>query len=283
MYNLLVMPNDDCTYWEKNESQWILPCWSRARVPDRKDYDSLRYHPCLFTYELPYARPVVVGHIGKIVDMRYPEIKYQFDDKIEIRRDCLADLGFEIGVDNTRTRWTVKNVDLWEVVARSRKQTSNLHPPPSVTEMERVWGEGYLWKPRVFLSHKAAYHRNVSQVASRLESAGCTCFVAHEDIRPGAEWHDEIIRALETMEVFVGFITTDFHGGGWPDQEVGYAYCRGIPKVFLKLERSDPRGMVGGEQALTANWHDAGDKLVEHLRMREVILKPRQRELGPWR
>ena len=275
MYNLLVMPVDDPAYWQRNESLWIQPSWSQKRLPDRTDWEALRLLHCLFTYEL--KKPVVVGHIGKIVDMQFPQIRYQLEDRIEINRNCLRDLGFEPG-DEHRTQWTVKDVDLYEIVTKWRRQEDNGRPSPTEAEMRRVWGDDYLFKPRVFLSHRASYRRNVSQVSDLLERAGYTCFVAHEDIHPGTKWHDEIIHTLDTMDVFVGFITEDFHAGGWPDQEVGYACQRGIPKVFLKLGPFDPRGMVSGEQALTVTWDDAGAKLMEHLRTEDVIPSYPRRE-----
>ena len=48
------------------------------------------------------------------------------------------------------------------------------------------------------------------------------------------------------MDIFIGFVTDDFHGGGWPDQEVGYAYQRGVPRVFVKLGGAGPY-RYGGE------------------------------------
>ena len=76
---------------------------------------------------------------------------------------------------------------------------------------------------------------------------------------------------MDTMDIFIGFVTDDFHGGGWPDQEVGYAFQRGVPRVFVKLWGTDPMGMVGREQALRADWDSAGNDIIAHLKQAGVL------------
>ena len=132
--------------------------------------------------------------------------------------------------------------------------------------MNRVWGDGYRGNPLVFLSHRAAYKRQVSVVKEQLEDQGFRCFLAHEDVAPTTIWQNEIVNALSTMDIFVGFVTDDFHRGGWPDQEVGYAYQRGVLRVFVKLGDADPIGMVGREQALRTDWDRTGHAIIEHLK-----------------
>jgi len=73
------------------------------------------------------------------------------------------------------------------------------------------------------------------------------------------------------MDLFVGFVTDDFHRGGWPDQEVGYAYQRGVPRVFVKLGAIDPVGMAAREQALTTSWERAGREIVAHLKRADIL------------
>ena len=273
MYNLFVMFDDGTNYWETNQDEWVdHPFRGTGRSPERKDWDELRRYPCLFTYELknPSGHTehglVVPGHIGEINDVRGNAIKYLLEDTIEISREGLADLGFEIG-DEHRSQWTVKkNIDLYKTLNKWLREKLNTRPLITEEEKRRVWGDEYLSKTRVFLSHRAQYRSKVAQVRQQLEHAGYACFVAHEDIQPTTMWHNEIIHALDTMEIFIGLITDDFHDGGWPDQEVGYSYQRLIPRVFLRLGQCDPRGMVAREQALRCTWDNAGRKLVEYLR-----------------
>ncbi len=73
------------------------------------------------------------------------------------------------------------------------------------------------------------------------------------------------------MDVFVGFVTDDFHGGGWPDQEFGYACHRDVPRVFVKLQGTDPVGMVAREQALMTNWECAGQEIIAHMKQAGIL------------
>jgi len=164
------------------------------------------------------------------------------------------------------------DIEWFEVTTRWLHQAANVAVVLTGEEMNRVWGEGRRRKKLVFLSHRATCRRQVAQVRKELETQGLICFVAHEDVTPSKRWHDEILNALNTMDVFVGFVTHDFHsGGGWPDQEVGYACQRGVPRVLVKVEGADPVGMVAREQALTTGWESAGQAIIAHLK-REGIL-----------
>lgn len=152
-----------------------------------------------------------------------------------------------------RTHWAVKDVDLFEVTTRLLHREGNGPVVLSGEEMNRVWGRDRTGKKLAFLSHRAAYRGQVAQVREYLEKHGLRCFVAHEDVNPSTIWQNEILNALNTMDVFIGFLTCDFHGGGWPDQEVGYAYQREVPRVFAKLEGADPLGMVAREHAMATS------------------------------
>ncbi len=117
----------------------------------------------------------------------------------------------------------------------------------------RVWGNrGY----RVFLSHKAEVKKEAAELKSRLELFGAGCFVAHEDIHPTKEWQDEIENALTSMDAFVALLTSEFHNSLWTDQEVGFALCRAVPIIAVKLGR-DPYGFIGKFQALACDWDAA--------------------------
>ena len=73
------------------------------------------------------------------------------------------------------------------------------------------------------------------------------------------------------MELFIGLVTDDFHEGSWTDQEIGYACQRGVTRIFVKLGRCNPSGMVAKEQALVADWSNAADRIIDHLVQLEVL------------
>ncbi len=124
---------------------------------------------------------------------------------------------------------------------------------------KRIWGnQGF----RLFLSHKAEIKKKATDLKTRLEQFGVSCFVAHEDIRPTKEWLDEIESALFSMDAFFALMTDGFHDSDWTDQEVGVAFGRGVPIVSFKLGK-DPYGFIGKFQALSCSWDVAPKEIVK--------------------
>ena len=291
MYNLLKLPSQSQDEWEENQGRLYDISLLKDRVleytdeaieqqftgKDGADFDALKELPCLFTYE----GLEVMGSIGRVGEVRSNsqrfEIVYTLPNiypKIVMNEERVFEalgMGPNRSFERHRTHWAVKDVDLFEVTTRLLFEAGNVPVVPPPEDMNRVWGNGYKGKALVFLSHRAGYRREVSVVREELEEQGLRCFVAHEDIAPSTIWQDEILDALDTMTIFVGFVTKEFHGGGWPDQEVGYAYQRGVPRVFVKLGDADPVGMVGREQALRTDWDRASDDIIVHLKQMRAL------------
>ena len=132
----------------------------------------------------------------------------------------------------------------------------------------RIWGnEGF----RIFLSHKSEVKKETAELKDRLNIFGASCFVAHEDIHPTQTWQDEIESALSTMDAFVALTTEKFHDSDWTDQEVGFAFGRGVPIISVKLGK-DPYGFLGKFQALSCSWETAAKELVNILVKQDRML-----------
>ena len=126
---------------------------------------------------------------------------------------------------------------------------------------KRIWAkEGF----RVFLSHKAEVKTEATKLKEQLRLFGVSCFVAHEDIHPTKDWQNEIENALSSMDALVALMTENFQDSDWTDQEVGYAFGRGVPIVSIKLGK-DPYGFIGKFQALSCSWDNAAKELVKIL------------------
>jgi len=132
----------------------------------------------------------------------------------------------------------------------------------------RIWDKDCF---RVFLSHKAEVKELASGLKDKLKLYGVSCFVAHEDIHPTKEWQIEIENALHTMDAFVALLTERFHDSLWTDQEVGFAFGRGVPIISVKLGK-DPYGFIGKFQALSCTWETATTEIVKILIKREPML-----------
>jgi hypothetical protein len=119
---------------------------------------------------------------------------------------------------------------------------------PSEVEVRRLWPEGHF---RLFVSHVSAHKVAVSKLKDELELFGISGFVAHEAIQPSLEWQREIELALRSMHALLALITPDFHASNWTDQEVGWAFGRGVLVVPVRLG-VDPYGFAGKVQAISA-------------------------------
>lgn len=285
MYNLLMTFHDDHDLWEANQGRGFAVRFLRGRMleytddaikqrfaPDgRPDFEALMQLPCLFTYE----GTDVIGTIGYITEVRddngpftitynlpsvYPNILINNETSF-----TTLGIGPRSSGEMSRTHWAVKNVDLFEATTRLAHNISGAPVILSDAQMRNVWGDDYRRKYLVCLSHNAQHSDLVARVKTQLDTQGICCFLAHEDIAPSTIWQDEIINALNTMDIFIGFVTNDFHSGSWTNQEIGYAVQRDVFRVFVKFGREDPQGMVAREQALNTDWDDAADAIIAHL------------------
>ena len=138
-----------------------------------------------------------------------------------------------------------------------------------------------IWKPgmvRLFISHRDTHKIKANELADALEPYGISSFVAHDAIEPMTQWRAEILKGLETMEIMLAFVTDDFHGSVWTNQEIGFALAGKIPVISLKLEQGDPEGFIDDQQALKGRLDDPAasaqviyDLLAERLGNRERL------------
>lgn len=125
----------------------------------------------------------------------------------------------------------------------------------------RIWVRNQF---RLFLSHKSEVKKETAELKDKLSAYGISCFVAHTDIHPTKEWQDEIENALATMDGFAALMTENFHKSDWTDQEVGYAFARGVPIIPVRLGLI-PYGFIGKFQALSCTWANAAEGIVKLL------------------
>lgn len=103
---------------------------------------------------------------------------------------------------------------------------------------------------RLFISHKAEDKQLAMGIKARLlDHHGIASFVAHEDIKPSEEWESVIQRALREMDGLIALLTPKFRVSQWTDQEIGFALCREVPVISVRLG-TDPYGFIGKYQAI---------------------------------
>jgi hypothetical protein len=104
----------------------------------------------------------------------------------------------------------------------------------------------------LFLSHTAHHKQAVAEVKNHLQGYAVDGFVAHEDIEPMSEWVGEIEAALRRCDALAAFLTPEFPGSKWTDQETGFCFARGLLIVPIRLG-VDPYGFIGRYQAINGS------------------------------
>ena len=278
MYNLLV--TSEPNYWSKYDhfklgyDRFCEYTEEGIKSHFEADLNKLTELPCLFAYE-GLNNNGSVGHIRSISKYHNNlEIEYFLDPELlKIPMDSeenLSQLGYELNRsyfnENERSHWAIKNIDLFKIISKIfSRMCKQEYLRLNDNEMMDVWGQYYKSKNLVFLSHRATSQREVAWLGDWLNKNNIGTFIAPRDIHPTSEWKDEIIKALNTMTYFIGIVTDDFHKGSWTDQEIGYALKSNIPRLFVKIGKSDPQGFVNSEQALSTTWNDAPLEIISHL------------------
>lgn len=102
---------------------------------------------------------------------------------------------------------------------------------------------------KVFLSYSHLDKELAGKIKKSLENYGLEVFLAHEDIRPTAEWIYTILSELKDCDVFIPILTEDFNESDWTDQETGISIAN--EKLIIPLKVTvDPRGFISRFQAL---------------------------------
>ncbi len=158
---------------------------------------------------------------------------------------------------------TVRNEYLSEVTMEVSEApiTGPVRPVPTREAHSDLWGDTEFL--RLFISHKAEVRVLATQIKQACLRIGISCFVAHEDIEPTAEWQTEIERAMQSMDALLALLTPDFHESNWTDQEVGFALGAQVPVIPVKLGQ-DPYGFVGRYQAVQGQ-NRSGRELAEEV------------------
>ena len=211
------------------------------------------------------------GTFGHALFLVLPELIYlnSVKKKDELQTKIKEDIN---KIHNFQNEFIAEVFFEMEVVAEQdwRKESGLLLSSKRVVLPEAI---NRIWEPgcyNVFLSHKTEVKNETAILKEKLKFFGISSFVAHEDIHPTKEWQNEIENALSSMDSLVALLTDRFHDSIWTDQEVGFAFGRGVPIISVRLGK-DPYGFIGKFQALSCSWDSAPKEiakiLIKHDRM----------------
>ena len=126
-------------------------------------------------------------------------------------------------------------------------QQINAVQKPKEEDVAHIWAPDRL---RFFITHRDAHKIEAKKLAEELSQYGVSSFVAHDSIQAMSTWKNEIMKALQTMDACLCFITKDFYESEWTNQEVGFALARNVPIYLYSVDRTDPKGFKLDTQAI---------------------------------
>jgi hypothetical protein len=101
----------------------------------------------------------------------------------------------------------------------------------------------------IFLSYSVIDRKLAGQMKRIFNRNGLKVFLAHDTIKPSADWQDEILQHLQTMDVFIPLLTNNFKNSNWTGQETGIAIQREVLIIPLNIE-INPYGFIQKYQAI---------------------------------
>ena len=125
----------------------------------------------------------------------------------------------------------------------------------------------------VFLSYSSKDKTAADAACSVLEASGVRCWVAPRDIRPGADWGESIIAAINGCKVMVLIFSGNANASQQVKREVERAVNRGLPIIPVRIENVLPTQAL--EYFLsTPHWLDAfTPPLQQHLEHLAATIK----------
>jgi hypothetical protein len=118
----------------------------------------------------------------------------------------------------------------------------------------------------VFISYSSKDKHTADAVCAVMESEGIRCWIAPRDIRPGTDWGESIIDAINDARTFVLVFSQNANNSTQIKREVERAVNKGIPVIPFRIEEVLPAKSL--EYFLsTPHWLDAFSPPIErHIR-----------------
>lgn len=102
----------------------------------------------------------------------------------------------------------------------------------------------------IFISYQTEDKAAAGTIKRILESVGCTCFLAHEDIEVSEEWRVRILEELDKVDIFISLLSANYYKSPWCVQESGIAaYRRNLTIIPLSIDGSVPQGFFSHIQS----------------------------------
>ena len=92
----------------------------------------------------------------------------------------------------------------------------------------------------VFISYSTKNKGIADAVCARMESGGIRCWYAPRDIKPGTDWAESIIEAIDTSKAMVLLFTDASNISPQVLREINYAVGAGVTVIPMRLTKTEP-------------------------------------------
>jgi hypothetical protein len=109
-----------------------------------------------------------------------------------------------------------------------------------------------LHRVKIFLSYSTIDKHTAATIKYYFERLGYDVFLAHNDLEPSQIWIDEILKHLDTCDIFLPFLTENSRNSTWVNQEIGIGFTKN--KVIIPFTvNCVPWGFISHIQAYSLN------------------------------
>jgi len=96
----------------------------------------------------------------------------------------------------------------------------------------------------VFISHSSADRNTANCICKELESNNLSCWIAHRDIEPGADWAESIGNAIKRCKVMVIVFSKDSNKSVQVPRELSLALNNNVTIIPFKIDDTEPTGSM---------------------------------------
>lgn len=109
---------------------------------------------------------------------------------------------------------------------------------------------------RIFVSFSSANQKKALNLCRSLEERGTACWISCRDIQPGANYQEQIVRAIETARAMVLVFSRSANASDEIKKELALASRHRIPVIAVRIENAQPTDAFAYELS-TRQWIDA--------------------------
>ena len=100
----------------------------------------------------------------------------------------------------------------------------------------------------IFLSH-ATHDKNIaSALKEKLAYFKINVFLAHDDLKGGVIWDDELNSEIKNCDIFMVLLSKKYHKASYTDQELGIGLANN--KIMISIDGTMPYGFIKKIQSI---------------------------------